>query len=146
MRVAQAEILIDAPVDVVWSVVTDLDRYPEWNPFVERIDVLGDAPVVGTDLRLHVRWASGRRVRTREQITRLEPPNVLEYRFRGPIAALGLVRGARLQTLVPDGEHATRYRSREEFTGSLSSFTPLKAVQDGFERHAAALKGRAEAV
>ena len=60
MRVANASILIDAPIETVWGVVVDVGRYDEWNPFVERIDVLGDAPVVGTDLRLHVRWASGR--------------------------------------------------------------------------------------
>ena len=43
--VTSVTVEIDAPVAVVWQVLTDLDRYAEWNPFTVRIDTtfkLGD--------------------------------------------------------------------------------------------------------
>lgn len=37
---ASAEIEIAAPPSAVWAVLTDYDRYPEWNPFV--VNLSGD--------------------------------------------------------------------------------------------------------
>ena len=28
------EVVIDAPPEAVWDILTDLHRYPDWNPFV----------------------------------------------------------------------------------------------------------------
>ena len=150
-RSAEAAASIEAPIEVVWAVVLDLDAYPAWNPFVVRIDrPVGRPAAVGDELVLHVRWASGRGVTTRERITRLEPPSdgraTLEYEFGGPLAALGLVRGRRLQELEGASGAPTRYRTAERLHGLLAFAAPIGRVQDGFERHAAALKARAEAV
>jgi len=150
-RSAEASATIEAPVDVVWAVMLDLDAYPAWNPFVVRVDGPAGRPaVVGDELVLHVRWASGRGVTTRERITRLEPPEAgratLEYEFGGPVATLGLVRGRRLQEVEPAAGGSARYRTSERLHGLLAFAAPIGRVQDGFERHAAALKARAEAV
>ena len=146
MRVALAEVDIDAPIDVVWSVMADVDRYGEWNPFVTGIDVVGGGPAVaGVDVVLHVRSRRGIAGRTTERLTRFEP-YVLEVEFLGPIARLGMIQGRRSQTLVPVDAACTRYRSEERFGGWGTLLLPLGTVQDGFERHAAALKARAEAL
>jgi hypothetical protein len=152
-RWADAAATIDAPLDLVWAVMLDLDAYPDWNPFVVRVDgPAGRPPAVGDELVLHVRWASGRGVRSTERITRLEPPEgrprraALEYEFGGPLAALGFVRGRRLQEIEEVEDGTTRYRTKERLHGLLAFAAPLTRVQDGFERHAAALKARAEAV
>jgi uncharacterized protein YndB with AHSA1/START domain len=34
----RAEIEIDAPIEQVWAVLSDLPRYGEWNPFTPRVD------------------------------------------------------------------------------------------------------------
>lgn len=148
-RTARTEVVIDAPPDEVWRVMLDTDAYGEWNPFIVRVDRLaGREPAVGDDLRLHVRWADGGSVTTVERITALDPPasgsGLLEYDFLGPIAALRLVRGRRRQelTALPDGR--TRYVTHETLHGLLSALAPIRKVQDGFERHAQALKQRAE--
>jgi hypothetical protein len=133
--------------------MVDLDRYPDWNPFIVQVDgPVGRPPAVGDDLVLHVRWDRGRGVTSTERITRLEPPEgeprraALAYEFGGPLAALRLVRGQRLQEVEEGPAGTTRYRTEERLHGLLAFAAPLGRVQDGFERHAAALKARAEAV
>src|SRR5215470_3472719 len=152
---AEAEVAIDAPIELVWRVMLDLGAYAQWNPFIVRIDPPGAGPArVGDDLVLHVRWRSGLAVRTRERITRLEPPRAagarrdatLEYEFRGPVAALGLVRGRRLQSLEQVAGGPTRYRTSERLRGALSALVPASALREGFERHARALAAHAEAL
>jgi hypothetical protein len=150
-RSAEASATIDAPPEVVWAVVLDLDVYPAWNPFVVEVEgPAGRAATVGDELVLHVRWAGGRGVTTRERISRLEPPSAgragtLEYDFGGPLARLGLVRGRRLQ-VVEGSSGGSTYRTSERLHGLLAFAAPIGRVRDGFERHAAALKARAEAV
>ena len=150
-RSAEASATIEAPHEVVWAVMLDLDAYPAWNPFVVQVDGPAGRPAsVDDELVLHVRWATGRGVTTRERITRLEPPDggrggTLEYDFGGPLARLGLVRGRRLQQVERAATGST-YRTSERLHGLLAFAAPIGRVQDGFERHAAALKARAEAV
>ena len=151
MPSARAESLIAAPLEAVWQVMLDTDRYGEWNPFVVRIEHLADHPPrEGDDLRLHVEWSDGGRVSTHERICTLEPPAqgraLLEYDFLGPLATLRLVRGRRRQELTAQPDGTTRYVTSERLHGLLAWAAPIGKVQDGFERHAQALKGRAEQV
>jgi hypothetical protein len=151
---AQASASIDAPISVVWDVMVDVDAYGEWNPFIVDVDgPSGRPPAVEDDLVLHVRWSDGKGVKTRERITRMEPPvahgevqrAVLEYEFRGPIAALHLSRGRRVQVLEQRAGEPAVYVTSERLHGLFVRLAPMDKVRDGFERHAAALKARAEA-
>lgn len=151
MPTAQAETTIGAPIHLVWDVMLDAGAYPQWNPFIVRFDLLGGGePAVGDRIRLHVEWHTGGRTRATERITAIEPPTdgvaLLEYAYGGPIAALGLVRGRRQQRLTALDAGTTRYTTDETLTGWASRFAPIAKVQDGFERHAAALRERAEAL
>ncbi len=149
MPSASTEILIHAPIDRVWTAMTDIKGYQNWNPFVEKIECASLPPAVGSDLTLHVRFANGKKVTTIERITRLNPPAsdpdgqlraTLEYRFLGILANLNMVRGSRPQIIEQVDANTTRYRTSETLSGWLSWAAPIKLVQDGFERHAAALK------
>ncbi len=154
MGVAAASATIDAPINVVWDVMLDVGAYPAWNPFIVAVGAAGDAPLaVGDRLVLHVRWGGGGRARATEWITELIPPSegdgraaLLEYAYGGPLGALGLVRGRRQQRLARDGHASTTYVTEERLHGPLAWAAPLGRVQDGFERHAVALKERAEAL
>jgi len=148
---ARAEATIAAPIDLVWAVMLDAGAYPVWNPFIVRFDLLGgQPPTVGDRVRLHVEWHTGGRARATERITALEPPSdgaaLLEYAYGGPIAALGMVRGRRQQRLTALDDATTLYDTDETLAGWASRFAPIAKVQDGFERHAAALKERSEAL
>lgn len=43
--IGEAETQIQAPVDVVWSVLTDFNNWPKWNTGVTQIYMYGDAEV-----------------------------------------------------------------------------------------------------
>ncbi len=152
MRDPAARVEIDAPLDVVWGVMLDTERYAEWNPFVERAETASPA-TVGNPIVLHVRWASGRTTRSPERISALEPPSSadglttarLSYVFEGWPARLGLVRGTRHQRLSQPAGGPTTYDTVEEFSGPLVRLAGPARVADGFRRHAEALRERAEA-
>lgn len=154
MGTAQAASVIDAPIDLVWSVMLDTDRYPEWNPFVVRIDLPEQRPArVGDPVVLHVRWLTGGRATSSERVTKLEPPTdhagrraVLEYEYHGALYGPRLLRGRRKQELSRLDAEVTSYSTFEHLKGPLAWAAPIVKVRDGFERHAAALKARAEAL
>jgi hypothetical protein len=52
--VSAHEILIDAPIDVVWDVLTAIDRWPAWNPDVKSASI--DGPV---ERGASFRWKAG---------------------------------------------------------------------------------------
>ena len=147
-----AAVTIEAPIDVVWAVMLDTAAYGEWNPFVYRAEC-PSPPVEGDPIVLHVRWANGRTVRSPERITSIEPPSYdaagtafarLSYVYEGLPAKLGLVRGTRHQRLRQGKGAPTEYDTVEEFSGPLVGLAGPGRVEEGFRRHAEALKRRAE--
>jgi hypothetical protein len=155
MRHPQARAVIDAPIEVVWAVMLDTASYAGWNSFVRQADC-ASPPSVGDPIRLHVEFTSGgRRITSPERITVLDGPRSgddgartahLAYVFEGWPARLGLVRGTRHQRLRQEPGGPTTYDTVEEFSGPLVALAGPGRVQAGFERHAADLKARAEAL
>lgn len=147
----RASIEIDASLADVWQIMLDTPAYGEWNPFVARVETAQPA-AVGNPIVLHVRWENGRTTRSPERITALEPPRtrggvttaLMSYVYEGLPARLGLVRGTRHQRLTQRAGGPTTYKTVEELSGPLVRLAGPGRVADGFERHAAALKRRAE--
>ena len=141
MRAIEAAIEIDAPAEVVWEILVDLDSYAEWNPFITE--------------------ASGEIRRGERLKIRIEPPGTRDATFRPTV--LTAERGRRLEwlgrLLVPkifDGRHQlhihpldndrVRFVQREEFSGMLVSVVlNEEATAQGFREMNEALKERAEA-
>ena len=141
---------IDASIDEVWAVMLDTASYGEWNPFVVKAEC--EAPEVGQPIRLHVRWANGKATTSPERITLVEAPHdvdgvrraTLAYDYEGLPAKLGLVRGRRYQRLEQPAGGPTTYDTVEEFSGPLVALAGPARVEEGFRRHAEALKARCE--
>jgi hypothetical protein len=142
-KIIQAEIEIDAPPDDVFDILTDLDRYAEWNPFTPRIDSTLE---LGAPVDMRVRLFEGRRLlRQVEYVTVVNRPTQLCWGANIPLRSL--VRADRCQTLEPLPGDRTRYICSDQFSGWL---TPIvmryfgPAVKRGFEDCAFALKQHAE--
>ena len=147
-----ATVTIDAPLDVVWQVMLDTEKYAEWNPFVERAET-PTPPVVGNPIVLHVRWGNGKTTTSPERITAIEPPStaadgtttaLLTYVYEGLPGRLKLLSATRHQRLTQRPGEATTYDTVEEFSGPLVRLAGPGRVADGFRRHAEGLKARAE--
>ena len=153
--IAEASMIIQAPIEVVWQVMTDVERYREWNPFVVNVRANGDAAKLGTTMHFTVQWHTGGRQTSTEIVTEVLPPHTdahgikrayWSYVFESPLDKLGMVRAIRHQWLEQHEDGRTSYRTQEIFTVWAIMFLPFNKVQDGFERQAAALKLRAESL
>ncbi len=149
MRRAEAAVSIDAPIEVVWSVLTDLAAYPAWDPFIASAE---GGVAVGDPLTFGVRLASGRRLTLRATVARAVAPTrmgsalvaVLEYHLAGPLASINAVRSRRRHTLRQGADGVTAYRVEEWFRGAAALGIPVGRVQAAFRAQAQALKERAE--
>ncbi|UCE85470.1 MAG: SRPBCC family protein, partial [Deltaproteobacteria bacterium] len=56
-KCVRAEIEIDAPIERVWRILTDLDRYADWNPFTPRVE---STLRIGAPVHLYVRLVGER--------------------------------------------------------------------------------------
>jgi len=141
--VTSDEITIEAPAEVVWSVITDFDNYHLWNEFCPRIE--GEL-ALGAPLAMQVDLGNGLQDQV-EYITALEPPYrivwSMENRPGDPIHA------DRTQIVTPIDEGHCSYYSIDEFAGDMvpSMMQDMaEPVERGFNLCAAGLKARAEAL
>ena len=147
-----ASVEIHAPIERVWAAMVDTASYGEWNPFIVKAEC-AFPPKVDDPIVLHVRWANGRGTTSPERISIVDPPHeegglrraTLAYVYEGLPARLGLVKGTRYQRLWQQPGGPTHYDTVEEFSGPLVRLAGPKRVEDGFRRHAEALKAHCEA-
>ncbi len=143
MRQLATEIEIDAPAERVWLVLTDLDRYPDWNPFIPEIS--GEL-CEGSRLRVRIAPPGGRAMTFRPRVTKLEAAR--ELRWLGQLVLPGLFDGLHAFRLHPVRPGRVRLVHGEVFRGLL---VPLfwggmeEPTRRGFEAMNRALKRRAEA-
>ncbi|MFH1885922.1 MAG: SRPBCC domain-containing protein [Pseudomonadota bacterium] len=105
---------IAAPVSRVWELVSQVENYGRWNPFV----VMGrGTPVLGGFITVRAQPSKKVAKTFTPKITRLEPER--ELRWLGHFLFPGLVDGEHIHELVPLSENRTLYVHRDEFVGLL---------------------------
>jgi hypothetical protein len=107
------EIDIPAAPEEVWSHLTDLAAYAEWNPFI--VSAAGSA-VVGGRLALRMEPPGGRPVTMRPTVTAADQGGAFEW--LGHLGVPGVFDGRHRFELEPT-DSGTRLTQREEFTGLL---------------------------
>ena len=137
----KTQIIINASPEKVWSVLTDLKNYAEWNPFIKSIE--GD---LESGKRLNIKISPQRKHNEFK-------PKVLELKAGKELKWLG-------HLLIPrlfDGEHkfelieqknaATLFIQSERFSGVLTNLLPKKVfinTEMGFQQMNQGLKERVE--
>ena len=142
-RTIERSIEIDASPTTVWSVLTDTDAYPDWNPFMTKL--AGDF-TVGATLEVRIEPPNAKPMTFKPTVLAVEPER--ELRWLGKFILPGLVDGEHSLRLEPLAEGRSRFIQTEGFSGLL--VRPLRSMlgktELGFEQMNAALKARAESV
>lgn len=141
---------IDAPVAVVWRIMTDFQRFPEWNP-LNRFFMLDTRPEPGQTVTFGPRWGPygeddlGKAgFMQREVLTVWEENCCLAY---GVVS--WWLNAERVQHLAPLTAGRTRYRTYERTSGVLAPVVRCvygRRIVEGFTANGRALKRRAEAL
>jgi hypothetical protein len=141
VRELQREIDIDAPPERVWSVVTDFDAYPEWNPFIRRI---GGELREGARLEVRIQPPGARAMTFMPRVRAVDPNR--ELRWLGRLLVPGIFDGEHRLRIEPLGSGRTRFIQSERFSGVLVPLVKgsLEKTAAGFEQMNAALKARVE--
>ena len=141
MTTLNYSIEIDAPIDLVWEVLTQFDRYGEWNRFTPKVETTGR---LGDPVTLFVRLNEGEGKRlTRSKLT-LKKRAAYELCWG---AENFFIKANRYQTLTPLEGGKTLYQSREPFGGLLAPlimWLHRDNLMRGYRWAAEGLKARAE--
>lgn len=132
---------IQASPEKVWRLLTDLSRYPEWNPFI--CHAIGEAKVGKTvDLDFQ---PDSKGLKLHCIVVKAHPNQELCWKYH--VIHPGLFSGEHSFTIEALGKDRVRFIDREVFHGLL---IPLRArdidtnTKRGFEAMDRALKERSE--
>lgn len=142
MRELYTEVEIDASADRVWQVLTDFGQFPEWNPFIKKIE---GKPESGSRLRIQFQPPGGREMKFTPKVLKVEPRK--ELRWLGRTFIPGLFDGQHTFKIEPLDSNRVRFIQREKFTGLLvPCFARMldSQIKRGFKEMNQALKQRSE--
>ena len=138
----ETEIEIDAPAERVWAILTDISRWPEWNPMMT---VRGEL-VVGARLRLGLRLGKFTLPATAEVDT-VEPNREIAWTGLAPRWTRRLMHGTHYFRIEPLSDERVRFVHGERFGGPLAPRDGGRAEANVTKIYASlnrALKSRAE--
>ncbi|MGI9607949.1 MAG: SRPBCC family protein [Acidimicrobiales bacterium] len=132
---------INSSPEIVWNILTDLESYPDWNPFV--LSAEGNV-AVGERLTNRLQNPGGKAMTIRPTVTAADPGETFEW--LGRLGVPGVFDGRHRFELHPTAT-GTRLVHSESFNGVLVRFMRKmvdNSTLQGFEAMNAALKTRAE--
>jgi len=139
MRTIESTTVIDAPLTEVWEVLSDGERYAEWNPFITSVS---GAFQLASRPTLRIAPPGKRAMTFRPRITAASPQRGL--RWKGHLVVPGLCDAEHEFVLAPEAPRRTRVTQRETFRGALVPVLGgmLEPTRQGFEAMNEALRQR----
>ena len=138
----KTDILIAAPPEKVWKVLTNFAQFPNWNPFLKS---LTGKMEVGQKITVTIAPAGQKPMTFSPQVLSFEPNR--EMSWIGRLLFAGLFDGEHKFELFPNGDGTTTFVQRENFKGLLVPFFRKSLntnTNAGFEAMNQALKAQAE--
>ncbi len=142
MKELNNEIEINASAEQVWKLLTDFNRFSQWNPFIQHVD---GKPIAGTQLEVTIQPAGAERIVSRPTVVKAEPNRELRWLNRSLIP--GWFGAEHVFTIEVLDANRVRFTQREIFTGLGSSFLTSRQNAEkrrGLREMNHALKQRAE--
>lgn len=142
MMQISTEIMINSPAEKVWGILTDFEKYPEWNPFIRKIS--GDL-TVGGKLDVYMKPPGIKGMRFLPIIIALDENK--ELRWLGKLFMRGIFDGEHIFSIEKISDNRVKFIHAEKLKGILVPVFAgnLKSrVLEGFREMNQALKDRAE--
>lgn len=136
-------VLINAPAETVWEVLTDLAGYPDWNPFTVRAE---SSLRLGEPVDLYI--PRGKSMMKQSFVLEVfDPPSEIAWRLPKMLHK-AIFNAYRTQKVVPVDAGRCTYQTSDTFDGWIAGKLYSSQgdwVRKNFNKLAAALKERAEA-
>lgn len=133
------QITIRSTPEKVWDILTDFERYPDWNPFIRSIE--GDTNI-GKKIKVSIHPPDGKKMTFRPMV--LSKTEKKEFSWRGSLLFRGLFDGEHRFELIDNHDGTVTFIHSEKFSGLLVwMFNPKKA-EAGFNQMNEKLKELAE--
>ena len=141
MRSIETSIIIEAPKDKVWSVLTDFERYPQWNPFIKSLTGVTE---VGNTISATIQPPESGAMTFKPTVLVFD--NEKEFRWKGKLLIKGLFDGEHFFILKDNGNGSTEFIQGEQFGGILVGLLSkaLVKTEEGFNLMNEALKKECE--
>jgi hypothetical protein len=139
MKSFEASALIAATPQAIWAILTDAAGLSRWESGIDRVE---GRIAPGETIKVFARVSPGRAFPVK--VTDFVPATSMRWSSGMP---LGLFKGIRTFSLVPQDGRTTRFTMREEYTGPMLALI-AKSIPDlgpSFEQFASGLKHQAEA-
>ena len=129
---------IRAPIERIWSLLTDAAGYAAWNSTVEQVD---GRIALGEKITVRTKISPGRAFPL--TVTEFDPNRRMVWTGGVP---LGLFLGTRTYLLTPRSAGDIEFSMREEFSGLLAPLITrsIPDLQPSFDQFAADLQSCAE--
>ncbi len=138
MKEYSATAMIQASPEKIWAILTRGANYSEWDPGTERIE--GEI-AAGKKITAYSTLSPGRAFPVK--VSEFIPGRKMTWRSGMP---LGLFKGERTFTLIPQDNGMTQFVLREVFSGPMLAFmgNSIPDMTETFEEFVNGLKNRAE--
>ncbi|MDY3521957.1 SRPBCC domain-containing protein [Riemerella anatipestifer] len=135
----KTEILINATPEKVWSILTNFDNYPNWNPFIKSIK--GEVKI-GNKIKVSIQPPNSKEMTFKPRVLAFETNK--ELRWIGHLLFKGLFDGEHKFELIDNGNGTTTFKQSEKFKGIFVGLLNLENTKKGFEAMNKKLKELAE--
>lgn len=138
----KTEIKINASPEKVWSILTDFDNYPNWNPFIKSIH---GTKIIGEKLQARIEPPSAKGMNFSPILLAFDANK--EFRWKGKLLINGIFDGEHKFLLIENADGSTTLIQSEKFTGVLVPFLRKMInvnTRQGFEAMNIKLKTLAE--
>lgn len=138
----RTEVVINAAPEKIWTILSDFESYPNWNPFIKSIK--GEVKV-GNKITVRIEPPEAKGMTFKPKVLSFE--NNKEFSWLGHLLFPGLFDGEHKFELIDNGNGTTTFKQSEKFNGIL---VPLfknmldKNTVNGFNQMNKRLKELAE--